>query len=81
MPMDEPNLSRKLARAAGLPQDLAEIVLETARDYVKAQHPELADDVDALLADRRGGNRLVRMIARLGRQADPRRSSSPEKKP
>jgi hypothetical protein len=71
--MDDSKLGRKLARAAGLPQDLAETVLETARDFVKDQHPELADDVDALFADRRGGNRLVRMIARLGRQADPRR--------
>jgi hypothetical protein len=75
---DKERLSRRLARGAGLPEDLAEIVLETARDYVKARHPELADDVDALFADRRGGNRLVRMIARLGRRADPRRTSPPE---
>lgn len=62
----------RLAKAVGLDVTLANAIIETAVDYVKEQRPDLAPDVDALLASRRGASRIVSWIARWGRRFDPR---------
>ncbi len=63
---------KQLGRAVGLDETLAEAVIETAVDYVKSQRPDLAPNVDRLLASKRGLSRVVRLIARWGRHFDPR---------
>jgi hypothetical protein len=63
---------KRLARAARLDESLAEAVIETAVDFVKAQRPDLASHVDELLGSKRGITRVVAWIARWGRRFDPR---------
>jgi hypothetical protein len=66
------DLRERLARKLGLSDDLAQTVVETAAEYIKAQRPDLAERVDALLADDRMSARAARMIARWARRLDPR---------
>jgi hypothetical protein len=66
------DLAKRLARAVQLDEAMAEAVLETAMDYVKARRPDLAPEVDGLLASKRGMSRVVTWIARWGRRFDPR---------
>jgi hypothetical protein len=66
------DLRERLARKLGLSDDLAQTVVETAAEYIKTQRPDLAERVDALLADDRMSARAARMIARWARRLDPR---------
>jgi hypothetical protein len=69
------DLSERLARALGLSEEMARMVVETAAEYVKTQRPDRADRVDALLANDRAAARAARLIARWGRKLDPREDS------
>jgi hypothetical protein len=66
------DLRERLARKLGLSDELAQTVVETAAEYIKTQRPDLAERVDALLADDRMSARAARMIARWARRLDPR---------
>jgi hypothetical protein len=66
------DLGKRLARAVGLDEALADAVMETAVEYVKVKRPDLAPNVDGLLASKRGVSRVVTLIARWGRRFDPR---------
>ncbi|MBN1249540.1 MAG: hypothetical protein JXC32_17900 [Anaerolineae bacterium] len=67
-----PNFSEQLAAVTDVDPSVAEVVLATAVDYIKAQHPELSSRVDGLLADRRWTSRAARLIGRLARPFRPR---------
>lgn len=64
-------LIQRLAKAAGLPDDLAVSVVETALDVVKTQHPDKADNVDAALENERTVKRAGDMIEKMARNAKP----------
>jgi hypothetical protein len=66
------DLGKRLARAAGLDESLADAVIETAVEHIKTKRPDLSPNVDALLASKRGAARLVTWIARWGRRFRPR---------
>ncbi len=68
---DREDLADRLAKEAGLPVSLAQLVLDTVKDVVRAEHPHLAGKVDALLADERRANQAIRWIAKLGATARP----------
>ncbi len=65
------SLIKRLAKAAGLPDDLAESVVETALDVVKTQHPDKADKVDAALENERTVKRAGDMIEKMARKVKP----------
>ena len=62
-------LIKRLAQAAGLSDDLAEAVIETAVDVVKAQRPDKAAQVDAALADEAVVSRAGDLIAKVAEKA------------
>lgn len=64
-------LIQQLAKATGLSEDLAEAVVETASEYVKAQRPDQAEQVDAALADEAVARRAGDMLGTLGRKVRP----------
>lgn len=65
------DLIKRLAKAVGLPDDLAEAVVETAVDVVKAQRPDKADVIDAALEDEAVSARAADLIAKVaGKAAD-----------
>lgn len=64
-------LIKRLAKAAGLPDDLAESVVETALDVVKTQHPDKAEKVDAAMENKRTVERAGKMIEKLAGKVKP----------
>jgi len=64
-------LIKRLAEVAGLPEDMAQDVIETAVDYVKAQRPDKAEKIDAALANEKTSQRAGDMIAKLAEKAKP----------
>ena len=64
-------LIKRLAQAAGLSDEDAEAVLETAVDYVKAQRPDKAEKIDAVLSNEKTAKRAGDLIAKLAEKAKP----------
>ncbi len=64
-------LIKRLAKAAGLPDDLAEAVIETAVDVVKAQRPEKAEQIDAALENEKVARRAGDLIAKMANKVKP----------
>lgn len=64
-------LIKRLAQAAGLSDEDAEAVLETAVDYVKAQRPDKAEKIDAVLSNEKTAKRAGDLIAKLADKAKP----------
>lgn len=64
-------LIKRLAQAAGLSDDLAAAVIETAADVVKAQHPDKAAQVDATLADDAVASRAGDLMAKVADKVKP----------
>ena len=64
------SLIRQIAKSAGLSDELAQAVFETAVEYVKAMRPEKADQVDAVLADEDAARQAGELIARLSKKVD-----------
>ena len=64
-------LIKRLAKAAGLPDDLAEAVVETAVDAVKAQRPDKAAQIDAALENEKVTGRAADLIAKMADKAKP----------
>ncbi|MGC9520773.1 MAG: hypothetical protein ACP5HG_02695 [Anaerolineae bacterium] len=63
---------RALAEATELPESMAQIVLETAIEYIASRRPNLAPKMRRLLASPDGAKRVAELIGRLGRSLDPR---------
>lgn len=68
---DFKKLIQNLARATGLPDDLAEAVVETAVEYVKEKQPDKADAIDARLSDEKTADRAAQLIEKMARKAKP----------
>ena len=64
-------LIKRLAQVAGLSDEDAEAVLETAVDYVKAQRPDKAEKIDAALSNEKTAQRAGDLIAKLAEKAKP----------
>ena len=64
-------LIKRLAKAAGLSDEDASAVLETAVDYIKAQRPDKAEDVDAALSNENTTQRAGDLIAKLAEKVKP----------
>ncbi len=64
-------LIKRLAEAAGLSEEDAAAVLETAVDYVKAQRPDKAEQIDAALSNEKTAKRAGDLIAKLAEKAKP----------
>ena len=65
------SLIKRLAKAAGLSDDLAEAVVETALDVVKTQHPDKAEKVDAALENDRAVKRAGDLIEKMASKVKP----------
>jgi len=64
-------LIRRLAQIAGLSDEDAQAVLETAVDYIKAKRPDKADKVDAALSDEKTTQRIGDLVAKLTDKVKP----------
>ena len=64
-------LIKRLAKATGLPEDLAEAVIETAVDVVKAQRPEKTEQIDAALENEKVTQRAGDLIAKVAEKVKP----------
>ncbi len=58
-------LIKQLAKATGLSDDLAQAVVETAVNTIKAQRPDKAAQVDTVLSDEKTAHRVGDMIEKL----------------
>ncbi len=66
---DFKKLIENLARVTGLPDDLAEAVVETAVEYVKEKRPDKADEIDAQLSDEKTADRAAQLIGKMSKKA------------
>ena len=64
-------LIKRLAQVAGLSDEDAEAVLETAVDYIKAQRPDKAEKVDAALSNEKTVQRIGDLVGKLAEKAKP----------
>ncbi len=64
-------LIKRLAQIAGLSDEDARAVLETAVDYIKAKRPAEADKVDAALADEKTVQRIGDLFAKVAQKVKP----------
>ena len=64
-------LIKRLAKAAGLSDEDAQSVIETAVDFVKAKRPDKAEKVDAALSNEKTLQRAGDLIAKLADKAKP----------
>ncbi len=62
------SLIQSLAKATGLSEDMAQTVVETAVDYVKAQRPDKAGAVDQALADEATGQKMGQLVEKMARK-------------
>lgn len=58
-------LIRRIAKATGLSDDLAQAVIETAVGYVKTQRPDKAEQIDTALEDDAMTRKVGDMIAKV----------------
>jgi hypothetical protein len=65
-------LGDELGRQADLDLALAELVVETAIDAIRARRPDLGRRVDRLAASRRFAARAAALIAVIGNKLDRR---------
>lgn len=63
-------LIKNLAKAAGLSEEMAGDIIGTAVDYVKAQRPDKAEEIDARLQDENIARKAGALIGKLAKQAD-----------
>jgi len=64
-------LIKRLAEVAGLPEAMAQDVIETAVEYVKAQRPDKAEKIDAALSNEKTVQRAGNMITKLAGKVKP----------
>ena len=67
---DSPNvglaaLIKQLTKATGLSADLAQAVIETATDYVKAQMPDKAEAIDQVLTSEKTAQKVGNLVEKL----------------
>ena len=58
-------LIKQLTKATGLSDDLAQAVIETAAEYVKAQMPEKAEEVDQVLTDEKTAEKVGNLVEKV----------------
>ena len=61
-------LVKRLAKATGLSDDLAQAVVETAVDTIKSQRPDKAEQVDKVLTDEKTARRVGNMVEKLAKK-------------
>ncbi|HOT92867.1 MAG TPA: hypothetical protein PLJ78_17690 [Anaerolineae bacterium] len=64
-------LIKRLAQVAGLSDEDAQAVLETAVDYIKARRPDQADKVDAALSNEKTTQRIGDLVVKLAEKVKP----------
>ncbi len=64
-------LIKSLAQAAGLSEEMASDILDTALEYVKEQRPDKAEQIDARLQDERIARRAGDLIGKLASKGRP----------
>lgn len=70
-------LIKRLAQVAGLSEEDAGAVLETAVGYIKAQRPDKADKVDAALSNEKTVKRIGDLAVRLADKVKPEEQTLP----
>ncbi|MBN2007139.1 MAG: hypothetical protein JXA21_27560 [Anaerolineae bacterium] len=61
-------LIQRLAKATGLPEDLAQSVVETAVETIKTQRPDMADKVDTAMANEETTRKMSDLVEKLARK-------------
>lgn len=64
-------LIKRLAKAAGLSDEDAQSVIETAVDFVKGKRPDKTEKIDDALANEKTAQRAGDLIAKLVDKAKP----------
>ena len=65
-------LGEELGRQADLDGALAEVVVATAVEAIKARRPDLGRRIDRLVGSRRFATRAAALITEIGGKLDPR---------
>ncbi len=58
-------LIKQLTKTTGLSDDLAQVVIGTAADYVKAKRPDKAEAVDQVLSNKKTAQKVGDLVAKL----------------
>jgi len=70
-------LIKRLAQIAGLSEEDAGAVLDTAVGYIKAQRPDKADKVDEALANEKTVKRIGDLVGKLADKVKPEEQTLP----
>lgn len=64
-------LIKRLAQVAGVSEEDAQAALDTAVDYIKAQHPDETAKVDAALANEKTVQRIGDLVVKIAAKVKP----------